>query len=334
MSITRGRIALLGRGYVAEMIGFKAARAQRDSPIVRPRARAGMPPTTNPSRTRLRLAPMCPASSPDFARSTKVPTMEDGAGKNRASRTRSRTNDSQPARSSSGESSARNCSPTTARRTDDRLESDRATRSGAGDTRAHLRCLRFHDFLPEQLPEAPSEPSVGRIGPDLIGLPGTWNRYLHRGFHPAGGGGHQENAIREHDRLVDAVRDEDDRLFRLLPDLDQFRLEKHTRLLIEFTEGFVHQQHVWVDRKCPRHAHALFHTPGELEGIGARESGQPDLLQIAADDPPDHSRGNVAEAQTISDILLHRHPRKDGVLLEHHRRRRFPRIGVRDAHLA
>src|SRR3989475_6119378 len=207
--MTSGRIALLGIGYVAEIIGFSAALAQRDSPIASPRVRAGTPPTRNPSRTRFRLAPACSRSSPEAIRPAKVPTIEEGAGKKRASRIRILTSPSQSAMSSKGETIAISCSPTATLRAEGGTGVRRTSRSEAWDIRGGLLRFCLQHFLAKQCPQLVDESPVRRVGPHPVGLAGPRERNPHACLLPFLGGRHDEDAVCEHNGFVDAVRDED-----------------------------------------------------------------------------------------------------------------------------
>src|SRR5207247_600638 len=313
-------MALLGIGYVAEMVGLSAARAQRESPIISPRARAGTPPARSPSSTRFKLAPTCSRSSPDAMRLVKVPTIEDGAGKKRASRIRIRTSASHSAMSSNGEAIAINCSPTATLRTKEGAAARGMTRSDEWDMRGDLLRLCLEHLFAKQPPELVNQPPVRRVGPHLIGLAGPGKRDLHDGLDPSWCGRHDENAIGEHDGLVDTVGDEDHRLAALVPDLDELCLQQHARLLIEFTKRFVHEQDFGICRERARHADPFLHPSGELKWICTREPGQPDFLKVCGDRARDGGPRHPPDRQAVADILLHGHPRKDRIFLKHHRR--------------
>ena len=58
-----------------------------------------------------------------------------------------------------------------------------------------------------------------------------------------GTGGENHNPVRKEYRFIDTVRHEQDRLFRLVPDLQQVVLEPVPGLGIQCTERFVHEQY-------------------------------------------------------------------------------------------
>src|SRR3989442_3074841 len=309
--MTSGRIALLGIGYVAEIIGFSAALAQRDSPIASPRVRAGTPPTRNPSSRRLRLALTCSRSSPEAIRPAKVPTIDEGAGKKRASRIRILTSPSHSAMSSNGETIAISCSPTATLRAEGGTGVRRTSRSEAWDIRGGLLRSRLQHFLPKQSPQMVDESPVRRVGPHLVGLAGARKRNFHHSLDPSRGGRHNEDAVCQHDGLVDAVRDEDHRLAVLVPHPYQFCLQQDACLFVKLAEGLVHEQHFGVCGKRAGNAGPLFHPSGELEWICAREPGEADFLKVAADCSRDNRPRHALDPQAVADVLLDGHPRKD-----------------------
>src|SRR2546428_3220725 len=333
ISMTNGRIALLGIGYVAEIIGFSAALAQRDSPIASPRVRAGTPPTRNPSRTRFRLAPACSRSSPEAIRPAKVPTIEEGAGKKARRGTRILTSPSQSAMSSKGETIAISCSPAASLRAEGGMGVRGTSRSDAWDIRGGLLRFCLQHFLAKQSPQMVDESPVRRVGPHLVGLAGARKRNLHHSLDPSRGGRHNEDAVCEHDGLVAAVRDEDHRLAVLVPDLDEFCLQQDACLFVKLAERLVHEQDLGVCGKRAGDAGPLFHPSGELEWICAREPGEADFLKGAADCARDDGPRHALDGQPVADVLLNSHPREDRIFLEHHRCLRPGAVGPRDGEL-
>src|SRR3989441_1034035 len=175
ISMTSGRIALLGIGYVAEIIGFSAALARR---------------------------------------------VEGGMGVRGPSR------------------------------------------SDAWDMRGGLLRFRLQHFLAKQSPQMVDESPVRRVGPHFVGLAGARKRNLYHSLDPSRGGRHNEDAVCEHDGLVDAVRDEDPRLAVLVPDLNEFCLQQDARLFVKLAERLVHEQHFGVCGKRAGNAGPLFHPSG------------------------------------------------------------------------
>src|SRR5437773_11164363 len=173
-------------------------------------------------------------------RLVNVPTIEDGAGKKRASRIRIRTSASHSAMSSNGEAIAINCSPTATLRTKEGAAARGMTRSDEWDMRGDLLRLCLEHLFAQQPPELVDQPPVCRVAPHLIGLAGPGKRDLHDGLAPPWCGRHDENAIGEHDGLVDAVAHEAHRLAVLVLDLDELCLQQRARLLIDLPKRFGH----------------------------------------------------------------------------------------------
>ncbi len=134
----------------------------------------------------------------------------------------------------------------------------------------------------------------------------------------AGARGHHVHTIGKKNALVDIVRDEQHRDAEALPHVGENLLHHNARLRIECAEGFVHQQHLRAGGERTHDADTLFHAARELFRImvfkreQARESEQRacGLLAVTAD--------HTLLLETELDVLAHRQPREQRVLLKHH----------------
>ena len=63
----------------------------------------------------------------------------------------------------------------------------------------------------------------------------------------ARGAAHHHHPIRQVQGFVDLMGDEEDRLARARPDLEQLRLHVLARLRVERGERLVHEQHDWIE---------------------------------------------------------------------------------------
>lgn len=79
--------------------------------------------------------------------------------------------------------------------------------------------------------------------------------------------------VGELERLVDVVRDEDDRLVQFALQAQYFVLQLVTNHRVDGGERLVHQQdgRIGGERAC--HADALLFTAGELRGVAGGEPG-------------------------------------------------------------
>src|SRR5258708_33953339 len=68
-------------------------------------------------------------------------------------------------------------------------------------------------------------------------------------------------------RLVDVVRDHEDRLARVGADRRELVLYSAARERIQRPERLVEEEHLRPDREGARDAHALLHAAGELGGL-------------------------------------------------------------------
>src|SRR5260370_33446619 len=79
--------------------------------------------------------------------------------------------------------------------------------------------------------------------------------------HAAGARREHDHAIRQIDGLVDVVGDEDDRLARAAPDVEQERLHLVARLHVERGERLLHHEDLRAHAQRPRQRHSLLHAP-------------------------------------------------------------------------
>ena len=95
---------------------------------------------------------------------------------------------------------------------------------------------------------------------------------------------HQQHPVAQHQRLAHVVRDEQDRLAGLRPDVLQLVVERVARLRVERGERLIHQQHLRLQRQRPRQSDALLHPAGKLVDerfLETAQSNQPQVLQSA-----------------------------------------------------
>ena len=75
---------------------------------------------------------------------------------------------------------------------------------------------------------------------------------------------HHDQLGREEQRLLDAVRDEEEHLLRLPPELEDQLLLLLARQRVERAERLVHQHHFGIARERAREADPLLHAAGDL----------------------------------------------------------------------
>ena len=130
--------------------------------------------------------------------------------------------------------------------------------------------------------------------------------------------GHDHDAIRQVDGLVDLVGHEQHGLARFLPDAQQLDLHEVARLRVERRERLVHEQHVGIGGERARKADALLHAAGQFVRIVTFETRKPDHHDQSLGDLPPRSGRHALEFEAEFDIALHRAPRQQPELLEHH----------------
>src|SRR5258708_6552267 len=110
----------------------------------------------------------------------------------------------------------------------------------------------------EEIDHAAVERVVLRMSQDGYALAWTWKGY--RQDLPdqrCRAVGHQNQTVRKIERLVDVVRDHDDNLAVLLPDVKEDVLQLVARHRVEHGKRFVEEQQPRVDRQGTRQRHAL-----------------------------------------------------------------------------
>ena len=132
--------------------------------------------------------------------------------------------------------------------------------------------------------------------------------------------GHEQDTIRQQDRLVHIVRDHEDGLLAFSPDLDQFILNHAARQRIEGAEGFVQQEQFRMRGKGARDAHALAHAARQFGRFAVQRVRQADHAEVAR---AVRARllfrpGGPARPDPELNILQGREPRQQAVVLKHH----------------
>jgi hypothetical protein len=138
---------------------------------------------------------------------------------------------------------------------------------------------------------------------------------------------HDRHAIGQKDGLVDAMGNEHHRGCALLPDAEQFLLQRLACLRIERAKGLVHQQDFGAVGEYPGNRHALTHAARQLMRIVIGEIEQADKLKEPFRLAAPLRAGNAANLQAGLDVLAHGPPRKQRVALEHQ-----PELLARGAH--
>ena len=129
---------------------------------------------------------------------------------------------------------------------------------------------------------------------------------------------HDEDAVRQKDRLVDVMRHEQHGLLGMLPDRKQQLLHGVARLAVERPERLVHQQHFRIVGQRAGDRHALLHAARKLRRIVIAEGRETDLIEVEIDDLAALRRRHALALRTVFDILADGQPRKQRIGLEHH----------------
>ena len=125
------------------------------------------------------------------------------------------------------------------------------------------------------------------------------------------------DAVADLDRLVDVVRDEDDRLANLLLEAEELVLQTCSHNGVDRSERLVHQHQRRVGRERAREADALALTTGKLRGETLRIGRiEPDELEQLGGARPDPRAGPAEQLRHRADVRLHRHVWEEADLLD------------------
>ena len=127
---------------------------------------------------------------------------------------------------------------------------------------------------------------------------------------------HDHHAVRQRDRLLQVVGDEQHRLAVAGPQLEQQVAHDLPRLGIERTERLVHQQHLGIADQHLGEADALPLPARELVRIAVAERRQPHALQPRLRALQRLGPRHAGDLQADGDVVARRLPRHHRVLLE------------------
>ncbi|KAG1248352.1 hypothetical protein G6F65_019665 [Rhizopus arrhizus] len=134
--------------------------------------------------------------------------------------------------------------------------------------------------------------------------------------HAAGRAGQHHHAVRQQDGFVQVVRDHDDRLAQLAPDLHQFAVQVRLGVGIQCAERLVQQQDAGLDGKAHQERHAPAHAARQLVREGVGKGAQVAQFQQFGHAAVDLVGGHALELQAQRHVLLDAEPGQQGVFLE------------------
>src|ERR1700722_17965320 len=117
------------------------------------------------------------------------------------------------------------------------------------------------------------------------------------------------------------MRDKDDSLPGLLPDIEQGRMHAPPRERVEGGERLIHEQDFRLDGKCASDLEPLPHATGELRRNLVTMLRKIDRRQIFINDIRPRRFWNSPNAQCETHVLFDREPGKKrgaGILKKHH----------------
>jgi hypothetical protein len=93
-------------------------------------------------------------------------------------------------------------------------------------------------------------------------------------------------------------------------------LQAHFR--VEVGERLIEQEDLGIQHQSAGERHALLLPARELPRVALAEAAQPQIVQHLHNAGVDPGRCDLPQLEPVADVLLHRHVRPQGVVLEHH----------------
>ena len=135
--------------------------------------------------------------------------------------------------------------------------------------------------------------------------------------------------IADPERLVEVVRDEDDRLVKVLLEVDELVLHLGADQRIERREGLVHEEDLRVGAQRAGEADALLHAARELARILVLVAGETDRIDPARGLVAHDRALEAAHLQPVADVLDDRAVRHQAEALEDHAHLGAPEVHQR-----
>src|SRR6478672_7980129 len=144
------------------------------------------------------------------------------------------------------------------------MTSLRFLQSSGGCARARnpvaLKNLGLPELVAQQAPYFVSQARELRCRPQVFFARARHKRNVDHLLDAPWARGHHGHPLSEIDGLVDAMRDEDDRLARFFPDAKELALQILAGLRVKRREWLVHEQDIGVISKAARDGDALLHA--------------------------------------------------------------------------
>ena len=185
-----------------------------------------------------------------------------------------------------------------------------------GANARHETPSAFFELLAQQRPEPAGQGAERRIG-DQRGVALARPAGRHDVDEAAGPCRHHRDAVRQHRRLVQRMRDQHHRCSGFAPEPQQFLAHQQARLLVERAERLVEQNETRPQHERARDADALAHAAGQLRRIGAAETGEAHECKRLVHAAANFRAIGAGPAQAECDIVPHVEPREAGIFLKH-----------------
>ena len=129
---------------------------------------------------------------------------------------------------------------------------------------------------------------------------------------------HDRHPVAAHHRFLDVMRDQDHRLFFLLPNAQKLFAQEQPRLRIQAGKGLIHKNDFRVVGQGSGNRHLLLHPAGQLSRMGGAEIEEPHHLQPKPGNLLVYRHGLLAKLRPQRDIAFHGPPRHQSRILKDH----------------
>src|SRR5437588_424115 len=179
-----------------------------------------------------------------------------------------------------------------------------------------LTLIAHENFVPQVVPDLTVDLAELRLHANLGHVARSRQRHRVVGLHRARPGADDKNAVRQGDRFLEVVRDENNRRAGVSPQRQELVFHQRSRLYIEGAEGLVHEQDLRLVDQALREGDALAHATGQLIGVPVLEPGEADARYPLARHRPGLAGRPAVVARSSRDVVEHRLPREDRIGLE------------------
>src|SRR6056297_1984497 len=177
--------------------------------------------------------------------------------------------------------------------------------------------MRLLHIGPKAAPDVVDQVEIFGIASDQIRIAGTVDLGGDDLVQPARARRQKHDAIRQVNRFLDGMGDEDKGLLLDLAQADQVFLKLASGLFVDRGKRLVHQQHIGIHRQGAGQTDTLAHPAGQLMRILVLEPGKADLVHVVARAVFALGLADALQFQPEHRVAQHRGPGHQREILKH-----------------